>query len=90
MVSERPARSRKSAHGALEPEIDDFAMNLIRISMVSERSARSRKSPPGALNAIILGVKHVKSWFLGKHRLQSTSHIVDFIQDLSFKNLLNI
>ena len=49
MVSERPARSRKSAPGALEAEIDDFERNLIRKSMLSERPARSRKSAPGAL-----------------------------------------
>ena len=49
MVSERPARSRTSAHVALEPEINYFDRNLIRKSMVSERSARSRKSVHGAL-----------------------------------------
>ena len=42
MVSEKHARSRNSAHGALEPDINDFERNLIRKSMVSERSARSR------------------------------------------------
>ena len=46
---EKPARFRKSAPGALEPEIDDFEKNLIRKSMLSERLPRSRKSAPGAL-----------------------------------------
>ena len=51
MVSERPARSRKSSPRALEMEINDFDQNLIKKSMVSERPARSRKSAPGALEA---------------------------------------
>ena len=49
IVPERSARSRKTAHGALEPEIADFDYNLIEKSMGSERPARSRKSTPGAL-----------------------------------------
>ena len=49
MVSERPARSGKSPHGAPELEITDFEMNLIRNLMVSERPAKSRKHAPEAL-----------------------------------------
>ena len=44
MVSEMPARSRESAPGAVEPEINNSGRNFIREAMVSERLARSRKS----------------------------------------------
>ena len=53
MVSVRPARSGKSAPGALEAEIDDFEQNSTRKSMVLEMPARSRQYAPGALKAEI-------------------------------------
>ena len=53
MVSERPARSRKSVPRALESEINEYELNFIKTLMVSERPARSRESALRALEAEI-------------------------------------